>query len=146
LSWSRSALLLYWSVSSLSPFPSPFLFPLIIINYVITGEITSNSLSNLPTTKIKLSSIYAPGKEAIEALMDGRAVKGNHTSAEKYAETVVKNVMRRNPKNRIWVGCVVGAIWFVSKSYVFVGYCLGLDFGEAGGDWGVEKGFEEKSI
>jgi hypothetical protein len=81
---------------------------------VITGAITSNFLSNLPTTKIKPSSIYAPGKEKIEALMDGRSVKGNHTSAKKYAETVVLNIMRRNPKKRIWVGGVVGAIWFVS--------------------------------
>ena len=46
--------------------------------------------------------------------MNGTTVKGNYTSAESYAETVVKNVMKRNPRRRIWVGGVVGAIWFVS--------------------------------
>lgn len=75
---------------------------------------TSHFIDNLPTRKVKEDSIYAPGRKGIEALMNGTAVKGNHTSAQAYAEQVVRNAMKKNPKKRIWVGGVVMAIWTVS--------------------------------
>jgi hypothetical protein len=131
----------------LSPLPSSpsFLFPLSTNkteSQAITGAITSNFLSNLPTTKVKETSIYAPGKEKIEALMDGRSVKENHTSADTYAETVVKNVMRRNPKKRIWEGGVVGAIWFVTTFLWATAWDWILR--KQSGIWELKKGLKGK--
>jgi hypothetical protein len=46
--------------------------------------------------------------------MNGTTLRNNFTSAEVYADTVVKNAMKKQPKKRIWVGGVVTIIWAVS--------------------------------
>ena len=46
--------------------------------------------------------------------MNGTAVRNNFTSTEIYADQVVKNAMKKQPKKRIWVGGVTTIIWAVS--------------------------------
>ena len=81
---------------------------------VITGAVHTNFITNQPGTEVAPGSIYAPAKESIENVMNGKAVAKNFVDADVYAREVVANVLRKRPVKRQWAGGVARLIWAVS--------------------------------
>jgi hypothetical protein len=58
-------------------------------------------IDNLSTQRLPPSSMYTPGKDAIEAVISAEAVRENFVPVEGYAEQVVKNALKRSPAKRL---------------------------------------------
>ena len=70
--------------------------------------------ANVPTKALPADSLYLPNKERVEATMFGAAAKetgGTVMSAAKYAELVVNNVLKPNPRKRHWAGTLQKRMW-----------------------------------
>jgi len=82
--------------------------------HVVTGAIKSHFFDNLPTTKLPLNSIYNPGREEIEQVLNGNFVQPNATDVDVYARGVVKNALKTKPNVNYWIGDSSFVIWFLS--------------------------------
>jgi len=71
-------------------------------------------LQSLPTKHLIEGSLYEPAKDTIEATMNGAAAGDGSLSAEKYAEQVTANALRRHPEKRQWAGGLATLIWIAS--------------------------------
>jgi hypothetical protein len=83
------------------------------IGQVITGSVESKFISKLPQKQLPETSLYLLERKRIEATMLGEAA-GVQTSTERYAEQVVRNILRPSPKKHQWVGKLSTQIWMVS--------------------------------
>lgn len=86
-------------------------FDVKVIN-IVSGTVATNFFKNLPgQPHIPSNSLYWPAKEDVESLMDGKRAKSGAAPVEEYAEAVVNNALKSNPKKAPWIGGEVFPIW-----------------------------------
>lgn len=81
---------------------------------MVTGAVRSRFFENLPTQHLIGGSSYAPARTEIENTMNRVVIGNGPLSAEKYAEQVVANALRKSPQKRQWVGGMATLIWLAS--------------------------------
>lgn len=70
--------------------------------------------NNLPTRELPDDSIYAPGRNIVEDIMDGKRVEESAMDVEVYSEDFVNNTLKGKPKVRYWRGALTGMVWIVN--------------------------------
>ncbi|KAH8678828.1 putative short-chain dehydrogenase/reductase [Tricladium varicosporioides] len=82
---------------------------------VVTGVVRTKFFENIATPPhLPANSLYMPAKEEMEDVMANTEVKNDAIDVDVYAEQVVSNVLKSNPKKIHWVGGNSFMIWFVS--------------------------------
>ncbi|KAB8239005.1 hypothetical protein ETB97_009814 [Aspergillus alliaceus] len=91
---------------------SPWGVRAILVN---TGAIKTRFFDNLPSkSALPENSLYYPAKDLIEPASAGSTVEGNAMEVNSYAEVVVNNAIRSNPKKHLWSGGGALATWLAS--------------------------------
>ncbi|KAK2764291.1 hypothetical protein FQN54_008983 [Arachnomyces sp. PD_36] len=82
---------------------------------VTTGGIKTKFFDNLASKPVlPENSLYYPAKDLIEPALAGTQIEGNAMDVNAYAEVVVNNAIRSNPKKHLWSGGGALLIWLVS--------------------------------
>ncbi|KAJ5302106.1 hypothetical protein N7508_006969 [Penicillium antarcticum] len=91
---------------------SPWGVRAILVN---TGAIKTHFFDNLPSKPVlPENSLYYPAKDLIEPALAGSEVEGNAMEVNSYAEVVVNNAIRSNPKKHLWSGGGALLTWLAS--------------------------------
>ncbi|OQD86095.1 hypothetical protein PENANT_c008G07130 [Penicillium antarcticum] len=91
---------------------SPWGVRAILVN---TGAIKTHFFDNLPSKPVLPEySLYYPAKDLIEPALAGSEVEGNAMEVNSYAEVVVNNAIRSNPKKHLWSGGGALLTWLAS--------------------------------
>jgi short-subunit dehydrogenase len=82
---------------------------------VVTGVVKTNFFANLASApRLPETSLYHAAKDDIEPVMAGTELEKNGMDVSVYAEAVVTNALKSNPKKHQWVGGSAFTIWFAS--------------------------------
>ncbi|KAF2193400.1 putative short-chain dehydrogenase/reductase [Zopfia rhizophila CBS 207.26] len=82
---------------------------------VVTGVVKTKFFDNLPDTPcLPHTSLYYDAKDEIEPVMAGAEIEKDGIDVDIYAEAVVSNALKSNPKKHQWVGGSAFTIWSVS--------------------------------
>ncbi|GKT55141.1 IBR finger domain protein [Colletotrichum tofieldiae] len=101
-----------------------------------TGTVTSNFLDNLPPAVLPPDSVYGIARKEVERVMAAESIRKEGTSADVWAEAVVKELTKANPKPCLWKGANCFFVWFVSTFFPVGGFdgimkkMVGLDIVE----------------
>lgn len=91
---------------------SPWGVRAILVN---TGAVRTKFFDNLPhTPSLPETSLYYPAKDVIEPALAGTEVEKNAMDVNSYAEAVVNNAIRSNPKKHLWSGGGALITWLAS--------------------------------
>ncbi|KAI9035897.1 SDR family oxidoreductase [Aspergillus affinis] len=91
---------------------SPWGVRAILVN---TGAIKTRFFDNLSSKPVlPENSLYYPAKDLIEPALAGSEVEGNAMEVNAYAEVVVNNAIRSNPKKHLWSGGGALVTWLAS--------------------------------
>ncbi|KAF7589382.1 hypothetical protein BBP40_004325 [Aspergillus hancockii] len=91
---------------------SPWGVRAILVN---TGAIKTHLFDNLPSKPVlPENSLYYPAKDLIEPALAGSEVEANAMEVNSYAEVVVNNAIRSNPKKHLWSGGGALVTWLAS--------------------------------
>lgn len=91
---------------------SPWGIRAILVN---TGAIKTHFFDNMPSKPVlPETSLYYPAKDLIEPALAGSEVEGNAMEVNSYAEVVVNNAIRSNPKKHLWSGGGALVTWLAS--------------------------------
>lgn len=83
-----------------------------------TGIVKSNLLANNKNTArtsglvLPTGSIYEPAKEALEERIRGEGFENMGAEQEGWANGVVRNLLKKKPKPKIWSGAGAQLAWF----------------------------------
>lgn len=83
---------------------------------VVTGAIKTRFFDNSAGIKLPADSLYGPGKDIIESTAAGSHIK-DFMNVDVYAEEVVKNALKTNPKKVQWLGGSSWVIWFAGTFF-----------------------------
>lgn len=80
---------------------------------MVTGAIKTHFFDNLNSPRLPPNSIYNAAKEAVEEGMTGKTTARFSSDVNDYADHVVANALRSNPKAHYWYGGSANMIWAV---------------------------------
>jgi 1-acylglycerone phosphate reductase len=82
---------------------------------VVTGVVKTKFFTNLASApRLPSTSPYFAAKDVIEPVMAGTEWEKSGMDVNVYADTVVTNALKSNPKKHQWVGTSAFTIWFAS--------------------------------
>jgi short-subunit dehydrogenase len=91
---------------------SPWGVRAILVN---TGAIKTHFFDNMPSKPaLPENSLYYPAKDLIEPALAGSELEASAMDVNSYAEVVVKNAIRSNPKKHLWSGGGALVTWLGS--------------------------------
>jgi 1-acylglycerone phosphate reductase len=84
---------------------------------VITGIVRTRLFQNLLNQQPALpsGSLYAPIKEQVQVVMDGKKLFENGQEPQEFAKGVVDNALRTNPQLWFWRGGQATFVWFATS-------------------------------
>jgi len=86
-------------------------FDVKVIN-VVTGTVKTKFFQNIPVPpQLPAKSLYSPAKQEVEEFMSGHRALSSAMDVGVYAEAVVKNALKSNPKAVFWKGGETLSIW-----------------------------------
>jgi len=103
-------------------------FDVKVIN-VVTGTVKTKFFQNIPVPpQLPAKSLYSPAKQEVEEFMSGHRALSSAMDVGVYAEAVVKNALKTNPKAVFWKGGETLSIWAAATfgwatiwDYIFAG-------------------------
>jgi 1-acylglycerone phosphate reductase len=87
-----------------------------------TGAVRSNFFNNQgggAQPSLPEHSIYQPAKAEVEKSMQGRNVEANSIDADKWAEQVATDLLKKSPPIRVWRGGNAWLVWFARRFLPF---------------------------
>ncbi|PVH77427.1 putative short-chain dehydrogenase/reductase [Cadophora sp. DSE1049] len=82
---------------------------------VVSGIVKTRFFENLPNLPVlPQTSLYYAAKDDVEPVMAGAEAEKTGVDVDVYANAVVNNALKANPKKRHWVGGSASTIWFAS--------------------------------
>jgi hypothetical protein len=81
---------------------------------LLTGKVASEFYTNNPKHILPSDSLYAPVSENVEEAVFGKGPYEGGTEVGRYAEDVVKQVVKRGTKGKLWMGEQAGLVKMVS--------------------------------
>lgn len=81
---------------------------------IVSGGVKTKFWDNLNDVALPKGSIYEPAKEVIEKALRGDGLEAAAVDIDLFAEQLVANALRKNPKKHHWIGDGAWSVWALS--------------------------------